>query len=759
MMTGKNSEIIVLDNGIQYSSARDRIELNPGYLKVIRKNPEIFYEIFNSFSEQDDGVYECLKNLKENFLLKDNKNLDCQRIKFVDEKIKRPVTVDLMGDYFSAEEVSLEDLEKELEVLDERGHFRNLTMKEKSEALPQEYIKITQKGNYGNGDIIDILKKRYQYSEGHIQNVLYNSDDEEFKNIHDKIIIDKVTWRNEIDTDKLSEDFIKLVKKGLNNKSAITKLADNPGYNISNQTVYKILFDERKKDEKLDKIFKDNMKKFRRGVDLSKIPEKYQTIIREENISNSDAIRRVADYFKCNPGTARSKLTRQRKEDEKLEEVYKKNEQKFESFDFLIKKDPESLLQSYSSRKGFTKEVVESDVKFLGEYPAILEKIKRHEMNIIEKLLRTKDLKLQRKGRIRFKHDKKASIALHTIFPKSSRDFLKEDFDPNDYLAPYNSVPQPVKKDAKTGHHPKKKKLMKKIWTDFMEMTGEDMKNHEIITHLSGKYNIKRLELFKKIDKYKEANHVFKESFESNIERHNRREFDRRKRYCTRDTRLEDIRSSEITDHQGKFNKIVKRLNKEYCYNKKSKNREPAFSKLDKATINWIRSRYFSPWPVRIVISDDPGEIILREDVYHARLNSQYSEISEMTEVEKEEMKNGIACEVDFFMDLFGFETRIDDNRLTCQARQILYILEGMGIVETGRDETTLYDGREWRTHYWEIKKDNVLKFSRSLKDAQKNRIDFQKKESSMKDATNEKVYDRLQPDCWVSNTSPGTVV
>ena len=34
----------------------------------------------------------------------------------------------------------------------------------------------------------------------------------------------------------------------------------------------------------------------------------------------------------------------------------------------------------------------------------------------------------------------------------------------------------------------------------------------------------------------------------------------------------------------------------------------------------------------------------------------------------------------------------------------LVYMLEDTGLMETEREETTLYDGREWRIHYWLMK-------------------------------------------------------
>jgi hypothetical protein len=40
-------------------------------------------------------------------------------------------------------------------------------------------------------------------------------------------------------------------------------------------------------------------------------------------------------------------------------------------------------------------------------------------------------------------------------------------------------------------------------------------------------------------------------------------------------------------------------------------------------------------------------------------------------------------------------------------------MLEDSGLLTTEREETTLYDGREWRIHYWIFKKDRILDLCR----------------------------------------------
>ncbi len=60
-------------------------------------------------------------------------------------------------------------------------------------------------------------------------------------------------------------------------------------------------------------------------------------------------------------------------------------------------------------------------------------------------------------------------------------------------------------------------------------------------------------------------------------------------------------------------------------------------------------------------------------------------------------------------MNFFGYSERIIDNILEPEDRDAFYMLEDSGLLTTEREETTLYDGREWRIHYWLFRKDKIL--------------------------------------------------
>src|SRR5437879_895618 len=71
----------------------------------------------------------------------------------------------------------------------------------------------------------------------------------------------------------------------------------------------------------------------------------------------------------------------------------------------------------------------------------------------------------------------------------------------------------------------------------------------------------------------------------------------------------------------------------------------------------------------------------------------------------KEEEARAMAQHV---LNFFGYSERIIDNVLEPEDRDAFYMLEDSGILTTEREETTLYDGREWRIHYWMVRKERI---------------------------------------------------
>ncbi|MEF8848738.1 MAG: DUF6015 family protein [Candidatus Thermoplasmatota archaeon] len=103
----------------------------------------------------------------------------------------------------------------------------------------------------------------------------------------------------------------------------------------------------------------------------------------------------------------------------------------------------------------------------------------------------------------------------------------------------------------------------------------------------------------------------------------------------------------------------------------------------------------------------------------------------------------------EFVLDVFGFDNRIIDNVLDPEDRQLFYILEEEGMLTTEREETTLYDGREWRTHYWSIQKETILEYAKDK--GKKARAALSRKMQLANDMADEAVYDELDENMWVS--------
>ena len=103
----------------------------------------------------------------------------------------------------------------------------------------------------------------------------------------------------------------------------------------------------------------------------------------------------------------------------------------------------------------------------------------------------------------------------------------------------------------------------------------------------------------------------------------------------------------------------------------------------------------------------------------------------------KEEEARAMAQHV---LNFFGYSERIIDNVLEPEDRDAFYMLEDSGILTTEREETTLYDGREWRIHYWMFRKERIAE----LVEAQKAKEELARAAS---------VYDEVPEDTWVEST------
>ena len=87
-------------------------------------------------------------------------------------------------------------------------------------------------------------------------------------------------------------------------------------------------------------------------------------------------------------------------------------------------------------------------------------------------------------------------------------------------------------------------------------------------------------------------------------------------------------------------------------------------------------------------------------------------------------------------LNFFGYSDRIIDNVLEPEDRDAFYMLEDATILTTEREETTLYDGREWRINYWLFRKDRIYQLMN----------DMSTKSSEEEEDT---FYDEIPADAW----------
>ena len=64
-------------------------------------------------------------------------------------------------------------------------------------------------------------------------------------------------------------------------------------------------------------------------------------------------------------------------------------------------------------------------------------------------------------------------------------------------------------------------------------------------------------------------------------------------------------------------------------------------------------------------------------------------------------------------INFFGYNDRVIDNMLEPEDRDAFYTMEDIGVLQTEREETTLYDGREWRIHYWILNVSRIIDLSK----------------------------------------------
>ncbi len=89
-------------------------------------------------------------------------------------------------------------------------------------------------------------------------------------------------------------------------------------------------------------------------------------------------------------------------------------------------------------------------------------------------------------------------------------------------------------------------------------------------------------------------------------------------------------------------------------------------------------------------------------------------------------------------LNFFGFGERIIDNMLEPEDRDTFYMLEDLDLLETEREETTLWDGREWRIHYWVLNKEKISEMAKGKIEKRVEEVESE-----------EDVYSELPDEIW----------
>ncbi|MBF93026.1 MAG: hypothetical protein CMA00_002895 [Methanobacteriota archaeon] len=90
-------------------------------------------------------------------------------------------------------------------------------------------------------------------------------------------------------------------------------------------------------------------------------------------------------------------------------------------------------------------------------------------------------------------------------------------------------------------------------------------------------------------------------------------------------------------------------------------------------------------------------------------------------------------------LGFFGFSNRIIDNALEPTDRNLFYQLQDYDLLTTESEETTLWDGREWRIHYWKFKP-NAENFAKLVAQSERDK----ENEDPYAD-----IYDGMPADLW----------
>ena len=117
--------------------------------------------------------------------------------------------------------------------------------------------------------------------------------------------------------------------------------------------------------------------------------------------------------------------------------------------------------------------------------------------------------------------------------------------------------------------------------------------------------------------------------------------------------------------------------------------------------------------------------------------------LAELTEairrhIDKQMEKTVAESMAEHALGFFGYYDRIIDNALEPTDRNLFYMFQDYDLLTTESEETTLWDGREWRIHYRKFKAELADKARRYLEET-----DIVEEEIVVN------IYDDIPSDIW----------
>ncbi|MGP6206636.1 DUF6015 family protein [Cuniculiplasma sp. SKW3] len=141
-------------------------------------------------------------------------------------------------------------------------------------------------------------------------------------------------------------------------------------------------------------------------------------------------------------------------------------------------------------------------------------------------------------------------------------------------------------------------------------------------------------------------------------------------------------------------------------------------------------------------MSDDNNDIRDKRVRNYTKIDELSQAISKGLSLQNKKMvyEESMAA-AEHLINFFGYSDRVIDNMLEPEDRDAFYTMEDIGVLRTEREETTLFDGREWRIHYWILNISKII----SLAQMQSNYMDMGEEQDFS-------VYEEIPDEYWTLN-------